>query len=164
MQQYFIFFRFTSLIVLVNDLAMSGSKSINKGRGYEYEVIRELYQQLGLTFVRELDQTRTAHLGDLVTNDCDFPFVIECKRYKSSVSPAWWDQVCTAAAVAGKLPCLIYRLDRQKTKVRMPVQAITYLADFTPAGDVSEQHDWKFAVEMDMDTACYVMREVLASV
>jgi len=143
---------------------MSGSKSRNKGRGYEYEIAAELFQQLGINFVRELQQTRQAHLGDLVTTDCDFPFVIECKRYKSGVSPAWWDQVCTAAAIADKLPVLFYRLDHQKTRVRMPVQALTYLADYEPAGDIAEKHDWKMACEMDMDTACYVIREVLASV
>lgn len=136
---------------------MSGLKSRNKGRGFEYEIARELYDQLGLTFVRELAQTRQAGLGDLVTNDCDFPFVIECKRYKSGVDLAWWDQVCTAASIADKLPCLIYRLDYQKTRVRMPVQAIVCLTEN------GEQHDWKYAVEMDIDTACYLMREVLAN-
>ena len=142
---------------------MSGLKSRNKGRGFEYSVARELYDQLGLTFVRELAQTRQAGLGDLVTNDCDFPFVIECKRYKSGVDPSWWDQVCTAASIAGKLPCLVYRLDYQKTRVRMPVQAIVHLAEYQPSEDIAEQHDWKFAVEMDMETACYVIREVMAN-
>jgi len=144
---------------------MSGSKSRNKGRSYEYEIANELFQQLGINFVRELDQTREKHLGDLRTEDCNFPFVIECKRYKSGVSPDWWDQVCTAAAIAGdgKMPMLCYRLDRQKTRVRMPVQALTYLASFDPARDIAEQHDWRYACEMDFDTACYVIREILAN-
>ncbi len=142
---------------------MSGSKSRNKGRGYEYEIANELYDQLGLNFIRELDQTREKHLGDLRTEDCNFPFVIECKRYKSGVSGEWWDQVCTAAAIADKMPILFYRLDRQKTRVRMPVQAMTYLAEYIPAGDIAEKHDWRMACEMDIDTACYVIREVLAN-
>lgn len=144
---------------------MSGSKSRNKGRGYEYEIANELFQQLGINFVRELDQTREKHLGDLRTEDCNFPFVIECKRYKSGVSGDWWSQVCTAAAIAGdgKMPMLCYRLDRQKTRVRMPVQALTLLAEYVPAGDIAEQHDWRMACEMDIDTACYVIREILAN-
>jgi hypothetical protein len=142
---------------------MSGSKSRNKGRGYEYEIANELFQQLGINFVRELDQTREKHLGDLRTEDCNFPFVIECKRYKSGVSGDWWDQVCTAAAIADKMPMLCYRLDRQKTRVRMPVQALTLLAEYVPAGDIAEQHDWRMACEMDIDTACYVIREILSN-
>lgn len=142
---------------------MSGSKSRNKGRGYEYEIANELFNQLGINFVRELDQTREKHLGDLRTEDCNFPFVIECKRYKCGVSGDWWDQVCTAAAIADKMPMLFYRLDRQKTRVRMPVQALTLLAEYVPAGDIAEQHDWRMACEMDIDTACYVIREILAN-
>ena len=144
---------------------MSGLKSRNKGKGYEYEIARELYDQLGITFVRELDQTREKHLGDLVTNDCDFPFVLECKRRKSGVDSAWWDQVCAAAEYAGgdKMPALFYRLDRQKTRVRVPVQALTYLTFFVMAGDIAEKHDWKYACEMDIDTFCYVTREILAN-
>ena len=142
---------------------MSGSKSRNKGRGYEYEIANELFQQLGINFVRELDQTREKHLGDLRTEDCNFPFVIECKRYKSGVSGDWWDQVCTAASIADKMPILFYRLDRQKTRVRMPVQALTLLAEYVPAGDIAEQHDWRMACEMDIDTPCYVIREILAN-
>ena len=142
---------------------MGGSKSRNKGRGFEYEIANELFQQLGINFVRELDQTREKHLGDLRTEDCNFPFVIECKRYKAGVSGDWWDQVCTAAAIAEKMPLLFYRLDRQKTRVRMPVQAMTHLAEYVPAGDIRERHDWRYACEMDFDTACYVIREVLAN-
>jgi len=143
--------------------AMSGSKSRNKGRGYEYEIAKELYEHLGINFVRELDQTRQAHLGDLVTTDCDFPYVIECKRYKSNVSGDWWSQVCTAAAVAEKLPVLFYRLDRMKTRVRLPVAAIVGLAGYSANQDVAEQYDWRYAVETDLDTAMMIIRETLAN-
>ena len=144
---------------------MSGSKSRSKGRGYEYEIANELFQQLGLNFVRELDQTREKHLGDLRTEDCNFPFVIECKRYKSGVSGDWWDQVCTAAAIAGngKMPMLCYRLDRQKTRVRLPVAAIVGLAGYSANQDISEQYDWRYAVETDLETAMMIIREMLAN-
>ena len=68
---------------------MSGLKSRNKGKGYEYEIARELYDQLGITFVRELDQTREKHLGDLVTNDCDFPFVLAKPYYQNCAYRPW---------------------------------------------------------------------------
>jgi hypothetical protein len=144
---------------------MSGSKSRNKGRGYEYEIANELFQQLGLNFVRELDQTREKHLGDLRTEDCNFPFVIECKRYKSGVSGDWWDQVCTAASIAGngKMPMLFYRLDRMKTRVRLPVTAIVGLAGYSANQDIAEQYDWRYAVETDLDTAMMIIREMLAN-
>jgi hypothetical protein len=163
MQQ--VFFHFTDMGVMGKDRAtetgadMSGSKSRNKGRGYEYEIAKELFDHLGINFVRELDQTRQAHLGDLVTTDCDFPFVIECKRYKSGVSGDWWSQVCTAAAVAEKLPVLFYRLDRMKTRVRLPVAAIVGLAGWSPNEDAAEQYDWRYAVETDLDTAMMIIRE-----
>ena len=144
---------------------MSGLKSRNKGKGYEYEIAKELHNQLGITFQRELEQTREKNLGDLYTDDCDFPFVIECKRRKSGVDPKWWDQVCTAAEQAGdnKMPALFYRLDRQQTRVRLPVQAMTYLAFFIMSGDLAEKHDWRYACEMDIDTFCYVAREIIAN-
>jgi hypothetical protein len=123
-----------------------------------------LFQQLGLNFVRELDQTREKHLGDLRTEDCNFPFVIECKRYKSGVSGDWWDQVCTAASIAGngKMPMLFYRLDRQKTRVRMPVAALVGL-EYLFNQDIAEQYDWRYAVETDLDTAMMIIREMLAN-
>ena len=142
---------------------MSGSKSRNKGRGYEYEIANELFQQLGINFVRELDQTREKHLGDLRTEDCNFPFVIECKRYKSGVSGDWWDQVCTAASIADKMPMLFYRLDRQNTRVRMPVASLVGLAGYSPNQDIAEQYDWRYAVETDLDTAMMIVRETLAN-
>ena len=141
--------------------AMSGSKSRSKGRSYEYEIANELFQHLGLNFVRELDQTREKHLGDLRTEDCNFPFVIECKRRKVGVSGDWWDQVCTAAAIAEKLPVLFYRLDRMKTRVRLPVAAIVGLAGWSPNEDAAEQYDWRYAVETDLDTAMMIIREHL---
>lgn len=144
---------------------MSGSRSRSKGRGYEYEIANELFQQLGLNFVRELDQTREKHLGDLRTEDCNFPFVIECKRYKSGVSGDWWDQVCTAASIAGngKMPMLFYRLDRQKTRVRLPVAALVGLAGYSANQDIAEQYDWRYAVETDLDTAMMIIREMLTN-
>ena len=140
---------------------MSGSKSRNKGRGYEYEIANELFDRLGLNFIRELDQTREKHLGDLRTEDMNFPFVIECKRYKSGVSPEWWDQVCAAASIAGKLPLLFYRLDRQSTRVRMPIQVLTELYCYAPNRDYAEEIDWRYACEVNMDTACYIIRDFI---
>jgi len=77
------------------------------------------------------------------------------------VSGDWWSQVCTAAAVAEKLPVLFYRLDRMKTRVRLPVAAIVGLAGWHAAGDVAEQYDWRYAVETDLDTAMMIIREHL---
>jgi len=45
----------------------------------------------------------------------------------------------------------------------VPVQALTYLTFFVMAGDIAEKHDWRYACEMDIDTFCYVTREILAN-
>ena len=49
------------------------------GQGYEREVAHDLEQELGIPFVRYLEQVRTTGRGDLIT-DPIFPFIVACKR------------------------------------------------------------------------------------
>ena len=82
-----------------------------KGHSYERDCKNRLHAELGLEFERVLEQTRVAGLPDLVCLDKSFPFVIECKRYKTTsafADPKWWTQAMVAAENAGKLPALVY--------------------------------------------------------
>jgi hypothetical protein len=145
--------------------------SRNKGKSGEYEVIAILTENLSggadkLEFKRDIEQYRQGDLGDVLCSDPAFPFVVEVKRYRQGVNaqPAWWDQVCTAAEACHKLPLLVYRYDRMPWRWRFPVAAIVGMADYVPAGDISEQYDWRYAMECDTDTAMMIIREHLADV
>lgn len=137
-----------------------------KGRSGEYEIRDILFDQLGLTFKRDIEQFRQADRGDLLCVDMDFPAVIEVKRYaKGGETPrgAWWDQCCKAATAAGKWPLLVWRFDRMDWRWRMPAQVLIDLGH--PHGNIGMREDvtldWGYAVEMDTRTAMTLIREVL---
>lgn len=140
-----------------------------KGSSAEREVGKILFEHLGLTFKRDLEQYRAGDHGDLICDEMDFPFVIEVKRYRAGghpPSPAWWDQVCKAARAADKLPLLVYRYDRQQWRWRMPAMAIINAG--TPINMMGMRQDaeldWNYACEMDLETAMYLMREMISNV
>ena len=74
--------------------------------------------------------------------------------------------MCAAALAteSGKLPLLVYRYDRLPWRWRFPVAAIVGIDGFEPAGDISEQYDWRYAVECDQMTAMMIVLEHLADV
>ena len=141
--------------------------SRTKGRSGEYEIRDILFEELGLTFKRDIEQFRQADRGDLLCVDMDFPAVIEVKRYaKGGETPrgAWWDQCCKAATAAGKWPLLVWRFDRMDWRWRIPAQVLIDLGH--PHGNMGMREDvtldWGYAVEMDTRTAMTLIREVLA--
>ena len=141
--------------------------SRTKGRSGEYEIRDILFDQLGLTFKRDIEQFRQADRGDLLCVDMDFPAVIEVKRYaKGGETPrgAWWDQCCKAATAAGKWPLLVWRFDRMDWRWRLPAQVLIDLGH--PHGNIGMREDvtldWGYAVEMDTETCMTIIREVLA--
>lgn len=103
-----------------------GAKSRTKGSGFEREVSAALFDLLGVTFERDLDQYRKADRGDLVPDDASFPFLIECKRYAAGDAclPAWKAQAVKAAQAARKLPAVVFRFDRRQTRVALPLRAL----------------------------------------
>lgn len=136
-----------------------------KGAAAEREIAKLLFDELGMTFKRDLEQYRAADHGDL-TCDEPFPFVIEVKRYKTGCAPqpAWWDQACAAAKSAGLLPMLVYKYNHQQWKWRMPAEAVMRAG--LPHGNMGMREDaeldWGYAVEMDTRTAMMIVRELLA--
>lgn len=145
-------------------------RSNTKGKQGELEVRQILFDHLGLNFARDLSQWREADRGDLICTDCDFPFVIEVKRwghYESRPRASWWDQVCTASKAAGKLPLLVYRFDRQHWRWRMPIEAVI-LAGLPGHIQMKRENyhlnvDWAYACEFDnTETAMMIIRELLS--
>lgn len=128
-----------------------GANSRNKGAAFERDIARMLFEELGMKFARDLRQYQTSDLGDLQCEDPTFPFVIECKRYAASGSnrmkPEWWLQVDQAANVARKMPCLIYKYDRQPIRCVLPMGVL-----------FNDNHG--HLVEMDFDAMVYVFREI----
>lgn len=100
--------------------------SRNKGAQFEREVAMALYEWTGLRFKRNLEQYRARGLGDLVTDDPAWPFLIECKRAEpgNMRMEQWRRQAQEAADNAGLMPCVIYRLDRQPMRATIPLSAL----------------------------------------
>jgi len=136
-----------------------------KGAAAEREIAKLLFDELGMTFKRDLEQYRAADHGDLICDE-PFPFVIEVKRYKTGCAPqpAWWDQVCAAAKSAGLLPMLVYKYNHQQWKWRMPAEAVMRAGLPHGCSQMREdaELDWNYAVEMDTRTAMMIVRELLA--
>lgn len=105
-----------------------------KGAQYERQIAGVLFDLIGVKFKRDLEQYRSAERGDLVADDPDFPFTIECKRYASgsTARPGWWEQACIAARSQGKWPALVYRFDRSDTRVRVLLE--TLLTKYSGSG------------------------------
>ena len=99
----------------------------NKGADFERSSAKELFLELGISFKRDLEQTREAGHADLIPDDPAFPFVLELKRYAHgpiSGTDKWWQQVTTAANKTGKRPALIYKYDRQPIRVVVELQGV----------------------------------------
>lgn len=113
-----------------------------KGAQFEREIASVLFDLIGIRFKRDLEQYRTADRGDLVADNDEFPFSIECKRYASGTTARkkWWEQCCNAARGQAKWPALIYRFDRCDTIVRVPLDVLL------------SQNDWNAYVEMSIET------------
>ena len=81
-----------------------------KGAGFEREIATKIYEHLGVTVRRDLEQYREALHGDLIGLE---GWTIECKRYADNSSflhkSEWWTQACNAAR-NGEKPVLIYKL------------------------------------------------------
>tara|TARA_S200002703_G_C3703340_1_gene216026 strand:- start:162 stop:560 length:399 start_codon:yes stop_codon:yes gene_type:complete len=124
-----------------------------KGAQFERSIANYLWDNLGIKFKRDLEQYREGDHGDLVPErGVNFPFVIECKRYKSGdgMRPDWWGQASRAAKRAGKLPCVVYKFDHRDVRVVVPLHAVMY-----------EEKDNGFVAVLDLEGFCYLVREMM---
>ena len=127
----------------------------NKGAQFERQVAKMLHDELGVSFKRDLEQYRAADHGDLIPDDSDFPFTLELKRYAkgNGCQSQWWRQVERACAATGKLPCVIYKYDRQDIRCVVPFTAL--YAAFGSECRCDHQ------AEMTFEAFCYLVREMM---
>ena len=136
-----------------------------KGAAFEREVAKLIELATGRKLRRRLSQYQEKDLSDLEPADGKpFPFLIECKRYASNVSPSWWDQICATCRSSHNtndaLPALIWKLDRQPIQCRIPIEALVMLGRQL-AGDKSEAYDWHYTATMSWDEFIFVCRELI---
>lgn len=109
-----------------------------KGDTYERRIAKKLTEWTGLKFER-VPASGGLHwrednrvYGDIVTNDPDFPFVIECKCREewnmdslingSKKVEKWWQQVTADAEATGKQPMVIFSRNRQPDYIMMRLE------------------------------------------
>tara|TARA_A100001035_G_scaffold136213_1_gene107243 strand:+ start:2112 stop:2504 length:393 start_codon:yes stop_codon:yes gene_type:complete len=129
------------------------TNSRNKGLRFELQIASLLDDELGIKLHRNLEQTRTADHGDLISSDPGWPFCIECKRYAKGYLPKdeWWEQVCTASDLVRKIPILVYKFDRLPIRVRVPIAFV----------QLEKTYDKRYVADLDLPTFCYLAREIL---
>jgi len=125
----------------------------NKGAAFEREIATEVFLHLGVKLKRDLEQYRAGDHGDLIADDRDWPWVIECKRYASGTGckPAWWEQARKAAAATHMQPVVIYKYDR------LPIRVVMQANMLDPT--IEQGH----LIEMGLETFYYITREVMAA-
>ena len=97
-----------------------------KGSAFERQVAKELFLLTGVTFKRDLEQCRDAGRGDLVPDDNNFAFLIECKRYASGTGckPEWKEQASRAAKAAGLIPAVVWKYNHRPIACSIPLSAL----------------------------------------
>lgn len=132
------------------------TNSRTKGAAFEREIATRLLGLTGVSFKRDLEQYRATDRGDLIPDNPAWPFLIECKRRADGnlCAAAWRAQATKAAAAAGKLPAVVYRFDRQDTRVSVPFAAIA--AAF---GGDANQSEW---AEISIEGLAFLAGEIMA--
>ena len=125
----------------------------NKGRGFEYECIKLIHENLGIKLKRDIEQYRASDHGDLL----GLPFTIECKRYAMANGgmhhESWWQQVVKAheANPASLAPVLIYKYDRAAIRCVVPLFFIN-----------KEYEGLSETANLSLDCWFMLVREILA--
>ena len=126
------------------------------GASFERKIANMLYDELGITFKRDLEQYRETNHGDLICYEMDFPFTIECKRRAKGTTYAteWWEQAVNAANACGKLPVLIYQLMRSPIRCVIDLNVVIKAFDGKPP-----MHE--NLIEIPLETFCMIAREMI---
>ena len=125
-----------------------------KGRNFEYETAKNLEAELGIKFKRDIEQYRQTDRGDLLADDPDWPFVIECKRYSrgNGCNPAWQRQATAAALAAGKVPVVIYKYNHRDVICSVPMGVIN--PEYKGSG---------YWADISFSAFCFLAREAMGS-
>ncbi len=130
-----------------------------KGDTYERKIAKKLTDWTGLKFER-VPASGGLHwksdnrvYGDIVTNDPDFPFIIELKNRESWNMDSlingskevenWWKQVTADAKATGKEPMVIFSRNRQPDYLAMKVSA--FMGDYV---ELINSDDFDFWLEI----------------
>lgn len=129
-----------------------GARSRTKGSNFERAIATVLRDELGIRFDRDLEQYRKSDRGDLIADDSDFPFLIECKirATGNACAPEWRAQATAAAKAAGKIPAVVFRFDRQQARVSIPLRAFC------------ETWPMDIWAEVNLPGFCFLAREMMA--
>lgn len=132
------------------------ANSRNKGASFERQIAKDLFSLTGISFKRDIEQYRAADHGDLIPDDADWPFVVECKAYAAgrTCKDAWKAQATKAAVSAGKMPCVVYKFDRTPVRVAMPWAAMSKALGVAVGPD-----DW---FECSLEGLAFVAAEIMA--
>lgn len=99
---------------------MTGSKSRDKGKRGELEVVHLLRDNLGLSVNRNYKQTAQAQHGDI--EQLVGGYLIEVKNCASTTAiKSWWQQAVCAAVKRDAVPCLAYKIPRKGWRFRVPL-------------------------------------------
>lgn len=133
----------------------------NKGASGERELCSLIRDELGVSLVRNLAQSRQGGY-DLVPADNEAGAVadalralaIEVKRHAVVAAGdlrGWWTQAAGQAAAASLVPCLAYRGDRRDWRFLLPLSAIN--------PGLTRADGFDFTADLSLSAFCAVMRE-----
>ena len=133
-----------------------GRRNRQRGAETERQIAEILHGELGMKFVRNLEQVRTAHQGDLICDDFGFPFLIEIKRRASGrgIPTGAWGQAYEASQLVNLHPCVIYKYDRYEARAVVSFNAV--------AEAFGGKSDQPFLCDLSLPGFCYLTREIMA--
>lgn len=128
----------------------------NKGASFERAIAGQLFGLTGVSFKRNLEQTRAQDQSDLIPDNDAFPFSLELKRYADGTGckPAWREQSAKAAEKLGRFPAVVWKYDRRDVMVSIPIEA-THLLPV----DAPRTGYW---VETTIECFAYLVQELMA--
>ena len=139
--------------------SQSGKLANSRGKQFEREIATYLGLELGFKFSRNLEQTRTAGLGDLLCSEPDFPVTLELKRRQSGnmIPTNAWEQAITASNLnKGIYPAVIYKYDRRNSRAVVPFAAIAECETGQITNNIEDKAD------ISLTRFCKVIREIMS--
>ena len=136
-----------------------GRYAKQRGSSFELDISHQLFDELGIHFRRNLEQVRTAGLGDLLPDSNLFPFSLELKRRQKGVgipSGAWQQAVTASDVERGIYPAVIYRYDHRKPRCVVGFGAIVE----SETGSKNTNHHDK--ADISFPRFCKLVREIMA--
>lgn len=117
------------------------TNSRNKGAAGEREFANVIQNELGVSLIRNLEQSRSGGHDLIIQGECSISarlnrFAIEVKRYRQATDgliSEWWQQTIEQAERANKTPLLAFRGDRQQWRIVIPLREVSnHLPDKYP--------------------------------